>query len=202
MSYDKWNLAFLLLLYWIYLTQWEKPIRWSPKPCILSFSPTYLINSVIHEHSCKILYIMLLHINRFWDPLKARKSTIIWIYQTQSKEITHHMNIPKQEVNHHMNIPDSKQGSHPSYEYTRLKARKSPIIWIYQTQSKEITHHMNIPDSKQGNHPSYEYTRLKARKSPIIWIYQTQSKEITHHLNIPVSKQGSHQTWFYWVNSK
>ena len=28
------------------------------KPRILSFSPTRLINSVIHQHSCKIFYVI------------------------------------------------------------------------------------------------------------------------------------------------
>ena len=37
-----------------------KPIRCSGKPRILSFPPTHLINSIIHEHSCKILYIYIL----------------------------------------------------------------------------------------------------------------------------------------------
>ena len=32
-------------------------ISCSAKPHILSFSPTHLINSTIHEHSCKIRYI-------------------------------------------------------------------------------------------------------------------------------------------------
>ena len=27
------------------------------KPCILSFSPAQFINSIKHEHSCKILYM-------------------------------------------------------------------------------------------------------------------------------------------------
>ena len=30
------------------------------KPCINLFSPTRLIKSIKHEHSCKILYILLL----------------------------------------------------------------------------------------------------------------------------------------------
>ena len=47
----------MLLYYWIYQTRWGKPIRCSAKPRILSFSPTRLINSIIREHSYKILYI-------------------------------------------------------------------------------------------------------------------------------------------------
>ena len=47
----------MLLYYWSYLNHWQKLIRCLAKPPISSFSPTCLINSIIHEHSHKILYI-------------------------------------------------------------------------------------------------------------------------------------------------
>ena len=47
----------MLLYYWIYLTCWEKEIKCSASLAFYLFSPTRLINSIKHEHSCKILYI-------------------------------------------------------------------------------------------------------------------------------------------------
>ena len=38
------------------------------KPRILSLSPTRLINSILHEHSCRILYIIFLDIIMFAFP--------------------------------------------------------------------------------------------------------------------------------------
>ena len=46
----------------ISVMNWGKPIRCTAKPLILSFSPTRLINSIIYEHSCKILYVLLSHL--------------------------------------------------------------------------------------------------------------------------------------------
>ena len=56
------------------LNCWEKTIRCSAQPCILSFSPTYLINSIIHEHSCKILYVMIpnFQTDRSWQTARPR----------------------------------------------------------------------------------------------------------------------------------
>ena len=52
-SFDKQNLTFVLLYYYC----WAKLVRCSAKPHILSFPPTRLINSIIHEYPCKILCI-------------------------------------------------------------------------------------------------------------------------------------------------
>ena len=50
--YDKQNLAFMHLYYWIYKTRWRKSIRCLAKPRVLSFPSTRFINSKKHyEHS-------------------------------------------------------------------------------------------------------------------------------------------------------
>ena len=51
------NLAFVLLHYSIYQTCWAKAIRCLAKSCILPFSSTCLMNSIMYEHWCKILYL-------------------------------------------------------------------------------------------------------------------------------------------------
>ena len=48
----------MLLYYWIYLTRCEKEIKCSASLAFYLFSPTRLINSIKHEHSCKILYVL------------------------------------------------------------------------------------------------------------------------------------------------
>ena len=40
------------------LKELGKKIRCQTLPSILSVSPTSLINSIIHEHECKILFII------------------------------------------------------------------------------------------------------------------------------------------------
>ena len=50
----------MLLYYWIYLTRCEKEIKCSASLAFYHFSPTRLINSINHEHSCKILYVISL----------------------------------------------------------------------------------------------------------------------------------------------
>ena len=40
----------------------RKSIRWSAKRRILSFPSTRLINPIIHEHSCKIVYVFFLFV--------------------------------------------------------------------------------------------------------------------------------------------
>ena len=55
--YDKKNLTFVLLFYWIYWNRCEKKIECSASLAFYLFSLTLLINSIKHEHSCKILYI-------------------------------------------------------------------------------------------------------------------------------------------------
>ena len=57
MSYGKQNLPFVLLYYWIYETCCEKEIKCEASLAFYLFSSTCLINSIKHEHSCKILYI-------------------------------------------------------------------------------------------------------------------------------------------------
>ena len=44
------------LYYWIYQTRCEKKIKCSASLAFYLFSSTRLINSIKHEHSCKILY--------------------------------------------------------------------------------------------------------------------------------------------------
>ena len=46
----------MLLYYWIYLTRCEKEIKCSASLAFYLFSSTRWINSIKHEHSCKILY--------------------------------------------------------------------------------------------------------------------------------------------------
>ena len=45
--------------YRIYLTRWEKDINCLASLSFYHFSPTHLINSIKHEHLCKILYVVL-----------------------------------------------------------------------------------------------------------------------------------------------
>ena len=58
-SFNKFNKTFVLLFYRIYLTRCEKEIKCS----VLLLFPTCLINSIKHEHSCKILYKSMFYIN-------------------------------------------------------------------------------------------------------------------------------------------
>ena len=59
MSCVKLNLTFVLLYYWIYFTHCEKEIKWSAILAFYLFSSTHLMNSIKHEHSCKILYTLI-----------------------------------------------------------------------------------------------------------------------------------------------
>ena len=56
MSYDKKKLTFVHLYHWIYWTCCQKEIKCSASLAFYLFSPTHLVNSIKHEHSCKILY--------------------------------------------------------------------------------------------------------------------------------------------------
>ena len=51
----------MLFYYWIYYTRCEKDIKCSTSLAFYLFSLTRLTNSIKHEHSCKILY--LLHVS-------------------------------------------------------------------------------------------------------------------------------------------
>ena len=61
------SLEIVFLYYWIYSTRRGKTIRCSAKPRVLYFTPTRLINSIIHGHSCKIL-----HLNYFFATFVIR----------------------------------------------------------------------------------------------------------------------------------
>ena len=41
----------------LYFCVWEQPIRCSATPCILLFFRTRSVDSEIHDHSCKILFV-------------------------------------------------------------------------------------------------------------------------------------------------
>ena len=51
----------MLLYYWIYSTCCGKVIKCSTSLAFYLFFPTCLINSINHEHSCKILYLSQRH---------------------------------------------------------------------------------------------------------------------------------------------
>ena len=57
-SYDIKNLVFMLLYYSIYQKWCKKVIKCLASLTFYLFSPTQLMNSIIHKQSCKILYVM------------------------------------------------------------------------------------------------------------------------------------------------
>ena len=57
-SYDTQNFGFVLLYYWIHQNSLGKTDKILSRALHLIFSPTRLMNSTIHEHSCKIHYII------------------------------------------------------------------------------------------------------------------------------------------------
>ena len=102
MSYDKKNLTFVLQYYWIYQTRCEKEIKCSASLAFYLFSSTRLINSIKHEHSCKILYIFN------------------WMRQYMTRYVS--------KVNAHIRLPYSDKFPHLS----QGQIKSNSIFSIYQ----------------------------------------------------------------------